>query len=123
MTGNVSDDGKLVIIGLKSADGTEFQTALNAETLSKCVGFMLGLAETTAQRTAPEHKAVETITAAPLQAAQIGVARGQTDSEAILAVRLGILQIAFSTELATLLGMCSNLQSIVERTGTPPKRH
>ncbi len=48
--------------------------------------------------------------------------QGRTESEAILAVQTGILQLVFSTELATILDMCSNLQSIVEQ-GENKKPH
>ena len=120
MSGAVTEDGRAVVIGLKTKDGKEFQCALNHETLTKCVGFLLGLAEQTGQKSAPDNQKTATVTAHPLPISQIGIARGRSDKEAILAVQTGILRLVFSTEPATLLGMCDNLRKQVVQA--PPSK-
>ncbi len=121
MTGNVSDDGSAVIVGFETFDGQKMSCALNRDSLSKAVSFLLKLSEESAQKTAPENRRVEEITANPLPVAQIGVGRGRSDDEAILSIQFGILRLSFSTEPATLLGMCSDLQSNVTVSDTPRK--
>jgi len=112
MSGSVAEDGSAVVLTFDNTDGTSLTTALNKEQLSKAITFMLGLAIETGERFAPEFQETEEVTAVPLPVAQIGVAKGRTDTEAILGLQCGILQLAFATELGTLLEVCKNLQSI-----------
>ena len=121
MTGNVSKDGKTMIIGFENHDGATLSCALNQDSLHQCVTLLLNLAEESGQKFAPDDKKVTTLTLSPLPIAQIGVGRGRTESEAVLSVQTGALRLAFATELSTIVEMCDSLRSIVETPSTQRK--
>ena len=111
LAGGVSDDGKIADIKLENYDGETFSFVMDATSLSRTVEFLLNLAVKSGELFAPEEKRVSELTAIPIPTAQLAVARGRTDREALLVFQVGILQVTFATELGKLSQICDDLRA------------
>jgi hypothetical protein len=56
----------------------------------------------------------ETIQVDPIPVPTIGVGRGRAESEAILAMDVGNLKLAFATEISALVGLCKALSKVTK---------
>jgi hypothetical protein len=54
----------------------------------------------------------ETVQVDPIQVPSIGVGKGRTESEAILAIDVGNLKLAFAVDLSVLAGICMGLSKM-----------
>ena len=112
--GAVSPDGKHVMLEIEASTGDKMSVTLHGEELSKTIEFMIGLAQKTAAKTAPDFP--EELPVLPIPVAGLGLAPGRSLTEAILAMKLGVLTLSFAVELSDLDGMCTNLRSMTAKT-------
>lgn len=111
--GAPADDGQAIWLRLTNNDGTTFQTALNEKSLNEFLGLMINLVQELGKRTAPPDGPTREISAVPVPAARLGVSKGRSETEAILAVQMGPVSLSFALELSVLTGMCEALQKVL----------
>lgn len=63
------------------------------------------------------------ITTTPISAVALGIARGRSESEALLSIRTGPMTLTFSVDLSTLAGTCEEFQRMTVRTPGPRTAH
>ena len=112
LDGHVSDDGGHVMLEIEDSTGKSMAVALNGEDLSKTIAFMLGLAEDTVARTAPDLP--QELLVHPISVADMAVAPGRAPTEAILAMKLGSLTLSFAVNCTTLVHVCETLRQMTK---------
>lgn len=106
----LSQDGSHVVLTFALPAGEPVNVAIPARNLGEAVGHMLSVSGALAEQFETPYERNAPLNAEPIPVASLGVARGRSDVEALLAIRTGPMTLAFSLDLATLLGMCADLQ-------------
>ncbi len=119
----IAKEQGMIGMQLTNANGETFTAGMDAATFSAFISEALRKAEELAGTVAPSEQGKFNLRADPISIAQIGFGRGRTESEAVVAMRLGILTLPFAMELSTLLSTLEKLQEIVQDQKTPPPRH
>ena len=81
--------------------------------LSRLVSLLLNRAQEVAGTVTPKDPG-ETLTSTPILASHMGVSKGRHETEALLAFRIGNLDLAFAVDAATLHKTCSNFLSLTK---------
>jgi len=116
----VTPDAKHTVISFRLAgDASPVAVALPREQLSRLVSLMLSSAAEVAGLVSPGTPA-EKMTATPMMASHIGVAKGRSDTEALISLVVGSLDLTFAVELPMLLDMCKSLQSRTVKSEPKP---
>ena len=118
----LSEDGNHVVLTFSVPAGRPLNIAIPAQNLGEAVGHMLSVSGTLAEQHVATFERTAAINADPIPVVSLGVARGRSDVEALLAIRTGPMTLAFSLDLATLLGMCGDLQKATMRA-SPTTSH
>jgi hypothetical protein len=119
----LSEDGDHVVLTFSLPAGGPMNVAIPARNLGEAVAHMVGVSGQLAERHAAPLERSGPVNADPIPVVSLGVARGRSDVEALLAVRTGPMTLAFSLDLATLMGMCRDLQKATERASPAPTSH
>ncbi len=97
-----------IAVGLKNAE------------LSRLVGLLISQAAKTAEKHPPEHPSNK-LALTPVMASHLGFGRGRADTEAIIAFRVGNLDLSFAVGVSMLHEQCTRLLSMT-RLGAPKKK-
>ena len=119
----LSEDGNHVVLTFTLPLGEPVNIAIPAQNLGEAVGHMLSVSGTLAEQHVTRFERTGAVNAEPIPVVSLGVARGRSDVEALLAVRTVPMTLAFSLDLATLLGMCADLQKATARVSSVPTAH
>jgi len=115
-----SEDGKLVALFFKTRSGPK-GVALAGQELSRLASLLIKTSQQVAASNTPDTPASE-VTATPIDVSYFGVAKGRSDTEAILSLVVGNLTMTYAVELSTLLSALRTLEQItaVETKRTLP---
>ncbi len=119
----LSQDGSHVVLTFSLPVGEPVNIAIPARNLGEAVGHMLSVSGALAEQVETPFERTGPVNAEPIPVVSLGVARGRSDVEALLAIRTGPMTLAFSLDLATLLGMCADLQKATMRAPSAPTAH
>lgn len=115
-----SPDGKLTALLFKVAgDPGVVPVAIAPGELTRLVGLMLGQAGEVAARNTPDQPPEELRTT-PVMASHLGVARGRSETEALVTFRVGNLDLTFAIELRQLVAQCQRLGAMVVKSDREP---
>lgn len=111
------------IIGLLfRTNGTEEQVGVGLPTkeASSLVSLLLKHAAEYTDKSQSEIAQNE-FTAIPVMASHMGVGRGRSESEALIVLKVGMLDLTFAVELSMLTGICADLKNMTrEKNQTKP---
>jgi len=102
-----ADDEHVAIIF--TAGPEKMGVALTNEMLSPFVGRIIQEAVRFGQTQSPRTEDRETIYANPIPVSAMAVARGRTETEAMLTIRFGNLTLSFAVEASMLHGICTDI--------------
>ena len=119
----ISPDGETVLLTIMAANSQALTVRLSAQELSKMVTFLLATAGDAAVRQGHHSVVQKGLPAKSLPVQSLGVGPGNSESEAILAVRFGMLTLSFAVELKMLLGTCQDLQLLTRPKSNSAMKH
>jgi hypothetical protein len=90
---------------------------LTPKDLSYLISAAIETAAKAASIHAPVAKGQEFLTTRPIPTVSIGVARGRSASEALLAMQVGTLTLTYAVDLAMLQKLCTDLHSMTQAVG------
>jgi hypothetical protein len=116
VTVETSPDGKQTALLFKTSTEPGFVgIALNNAELARMVSMLLSQAAKVAAKVVPVSPPTK-MTATPILASHLGFAKGRSDSEAIVAFRVGNLDLTFAVDVSILHGQCTTLLSTTGKT-------
>jgi len=118
-----ADDSESSVLRFNTNDG-DVNIALENKELSKLVMLLLGQSEKVglAKMAQTEEKKSQTsATVHPIQASAVGIGRGRTESENVLFVQVGNLNLAFWTSAISIQQMCGDLGSLANVLDKPQR--
>ena len=117
----VSKDGNYIgmTFGTK---GDPVNIAFPAQNIGHMIAHLIGVVEGEAAKRVTRFPKGE-VTSVPIAVAGLGVARGRSETEALLTIRTGPMTLTFAVDLPTLIGMCENLRRMTRKTGKPRTSH
>lgn len=118
LSGTPSDDGTLVALTLTAKNGTQFAVAMAANQLAGAVALMIRLAQRAATLQ-PADKKTETNRLAPIPASGLGVGKGRRETDALLSVQLGPMEMTFDTSHAALTAALQQLRALQGQAAAP----
>ncbi len=104
--GNVTPDGKYAWVKMVNAENDNFQAAFNEKSFGRFISFLLELANDSASKIGPQPASTKVLRAHVLQATELGLGQASKETQVILNVSVGIVQLAFVVEKTTLLELC-----------------
>lgn len=122
LEGEITVDGKHVVLQFKNSEGGSFEAALGTKELGRTIWYIIELARKAAEIAKPALTGEAEIEANPIDVAAIAVAPGRTDREALLAIPVGPLTLTFALPVSTLLETLENLRSMTVKA-EPERRH
>lgn len=93
--------------------------AMPSEHLSRLVAMLLNRAAEVAEKVTPGNPP-EQMTTTPIMVSHMGVSRGRSDSEAIVAFHVGNLDLSFAVDLSILRQTCTDVLSMTKVTEPRP---
>ena len=121
VSGDVSPDGKHIMLELSFAKGDPIRFALPSDDFTKFISFVINLVLERVPKQVQDKTEAKTITAQPIMVSEMGVARGRSPDEALVSFRASIFQMAFAVNLATLLESLERLRSMISVDPNPPR--
>jgi hypothetical protein len=118
---SLSGDLKNVALVFKLADGA-LPVAFPADKMGHVIATLIQAAQEVAARSPTPAPVDQSQQAKPIDTLALAIGPGRTESEALLTVKVGPLDLTFATELSTLMVALHKLQSMTRATeGSPPK--
>ncbi len=117
----VSEDGNYVGMTFGTM-GEPVKISFPAQNIGHMIARLIGVTEGEAAKSVTTFSRGE-VTSVPISVAGLGVARGRSETEALLSIRTGPMTLTFAVDLPTLHGMCENLRRMTRETGQPPTSH
>ena len=115
VTLETSSDGKQsALIFMIAQEPGMLGVAINRHELSRTASLLISQAAEVASKVTPENPP-EKLSATPILASHLAFAKGRSDSEALVAFRVGNLDLTFAVDVTLLHEQCTRLLSMTVR--------